>query len=160
MRQYFAYVDDAGEHWDVLSGCDDVPPPIADSPIPWEAEDEARQRREPYWSYWMNRVPNQNQGYLQVIQFVHYDRILAVDEHGDIRHPGPHLYIDYDQQYGAFDARYWRVIEFGTYPFRRFLEVSEENRVVFFPKELPKPSNSGNGVNAPIAPMAPIEDPS
>ena len=89
------------------------------------------EKRQVYWSCW-DKVPQQNRAWFYRLGFVHYDRILAVDEVGDSRHEGPHLLAEFDREHGPFEALQGEFIKCG---FGKKFRPIPEKRVVFFPEE-------------------------
>lgn len=100
-----------------------------------ERDDAADEAIEFARRYWLKRVPEIDRATLRQLGFVHYDRIVAVDEIGDAYHPGPHLLIDCVQPNVLFDDFRFVVETRGYAP--RFVFAEEETRRNHFPAPLP-----------------------
>lgn len=137
IRQYFAYVDDEGKHWDAIFQFADLPSGSPEDSFRHNRDEEAKSDRNRYWSYWIETVPDKNRAFLIHMRAIHYDRILAIDEHGDCEYSGPHLLVEFDNEHGPFEPTRYRTVEFGQSMFRRNLIPTEENRIRFFPEEIP-----------------------
>jgi hypothetical protein len=138
VGEHFAYVDDEGKHWDALLdfNSDRMEPPGDSSVQPVDLAESAKYQR--YWSYWYHQVPENNRATLKLLHFIHYDRILAVDEHGDRYNEGIHLLVEFDPEHGPFGPGEWRRVDFGRTYYRRNLQPSNDNRIRFFPDVIPE----------------------
>jgi hypothetical protein len=144
VRRCFAFIDDEGEKWDALLDYDDAIPSYPELAFTENAQQENAKKRHKYWSYWKQNVPEKNQGWYEVLRCVHYNRILAVDEHGDVYHEGPHILIEWNPKDGPFELFRAERVEFGQYPVKRFLTPNAENRVTFFPPKIPPEKGNDN----------------
>ena len=89
--------------------------------------------------YWHN-LPRENQAWLEVIEFIPYDRILAIDEHGDEDFPRPHIYIEPNSTKSFFEEKSFEVIlrTIGTMS-KNIYFPDKKNKIEYFPKRFPKP---------------------
>ena len=94
------------------------------------------QRRRRHWTYWNNHVKEANRGFLEVMGCIHYDRLLAIDEHGDCVNRDPHLLVEFDREDGPFDQQILS-IEYGPLHDRHRMRADENNRKKFFPDAIP-----------------------
>lgn len=139
FRNFFAYVDDNGEKWDTLFDYDNAPAMYSHL-----LDDDERiknmEKRDKYWSYWYNKIPEKNRATFYVIKYINYDRILDVDEDGDLYYQGPHIYVEFDREKGPFDPEMLsEYIEFDSHFSRKYSHPTIANRIKFFPKRIPKP---------------------
>jgi hypothetical protein len=128
---YFAYVDDDGIKWDYEKRTKKQPND------PW-AKEEDKDLRWKVWQYWSN-LPNRNQGTLEIVGYLPYDEILAIDEKGDEFSRYPHIYARFDPS--PFKGGGEGIIV--TYdPERRAVcypkGEKDENRIKFFPDIYPE----------------------
>lgn len=137
IRKHFAYVDDAGEHWDAMFGFADIPCATDVDPRRAVRDRDRMNLRWRFMNYWNNHVGDRNRGFLSVMRTVHYDRILAIDEHGDSAHSGVQLLVEFDREHGPFEPATYCVIEYGPHHMRRPLRADESDRITFFPSEIP-----------------------
>ncbi len=136
-RKHYAYVNWETKEYDILSEYDDgVPshPMVCDLEERWWDPNNLAQK---YHNYWWNSVPEANRAMAIELRIIHYDRIIALDEIGDIYHPGPHLLVEYGTDGQPFEPKRRRW----------FLESSSDNtkimdlrtdgkRVSSFPAEI------------------------
>jgi hypothetical protein len=136
-KKCFAYVDDEGTHWDALLDHNDERPLRMSrrDEMPSAEEDEKRSR---YWTYWLEKIPEKNRAWFTVYRCVHYDRILAVDEHGDVENEGPHVLVEFDPKHGPFEGWDSAVVEWGPLHFTKRLRAEGSTRMKFFPESIPQ----------------------
>lgn len=130
IRTNFAYVDADGK-WDYEERIktnhhlDD----------PWATKQDAvlEMKARHYWY----TLPDQVRGTLEVIGFIPYEDILAIDEHGDEYFQHPHVYVHFDQKYGPFrGGAYGQVVTYA--PTRKVYDADMNNRIKFFPNVYPE----------------------
>jgi hypothetical protein len=136
-KKHYAYVNWQTKEYDILSKYDDgVPshPQIAALEGRWWDPNNLGQR---YRDYWWNNVPEAGRAMAIVLRIVPYDRIIALDEIGDIYHPGPHLLVEYGADGQPFkpNARHEFLESSSGWP-RATMEISEGKRVSYFPAEI------------------------
>ena len=136
-HQYMAYLADNKQEWDAFLGCDFAFPAIPRIVGLRHLYDDRQQAISRYRRYWEQNVPQPNQAWLTVMRFIHYDRIIAVDEDGDLFHEGPHILVDFDPISGLFESDVRWLLEQGTGLARREFLVDEHKRVSFFPEHIP-----------------------
>ncbi len=95
-----------------------------------------------YYTYWSSRVPDANKAQMVVLGRLPYERILLVDELGDVRNEGPHILIDYVQGKNLVDQTfgpelYWSLRSARSYD-NRSITPEESKRVTYFPKKIPE----------------------
>lgn len=137
VRKHFAYVDDAGERWDALLNFVDLPDGPPENLRLHRRNPERDSERARYRAWWDTNVPERNQAILSIMRCIHYDRILAIDEHGDSENAGVHLLAEFDREQGPFEAREYPVIDFGSLSPRQRLFPTSSTRVAFFPSDIP-----------------------
>ncbi len=68
---------------------------------------------------------------------MHYDRILAVDEHGDVAHPVVQLLVEFDREDGPFELQPTTLSNMGRPFFRQQRRADDVDRIPFFPSQIP-----------------------
>lgn len=138
FRKNYAYADWDASEYDVL--------PLHDEGVPrdplvagtdhqdWDPESIGRI----YHAYLQRNVPEQNHAWLIELRFIHYDRILLVDEIGDAHNPGPHLVLDCSVTDGLWEPD-WSVALLRSVrnAYQHPIRVEDFTRVEFFPGEVP-----------------------
>jgi len=131
-ERYFGYADKSFHQWDYLAGYNDAI--VTYAPL-LTLDNEAvkhHQLRGQTHEEWEGRVPEQNRVHIERLRFIHYDRILAVDEFGDAAHEGPHILVEFDGFEGPFEPYVVDVItDIRPYSHRRE-RAEPENRVRYF----------------------------
>jgi hypothetical protein len=114
-----------------------IHPKVAGVPkeFPRRSEEEEQARR-----YWLTKVPKEEQALYRVYGFIHYDRILLIDDIGDAYHEPPHIIVDCTSGQGFFDDTR-TVVENGGRSSRRVLFADDSKRVELFPEVMPKISD-------------------
>lgn len=152
-RKYYAYVNWDTKEYDVLLKLDDgIPthPEISGLESRWWDPHNLAQR---YHDYWWHDIPAANRAWQIELRIIPYGRIIAVDEIGDIYHPGPHLLVEYSSEGLPFrpNAKYVFVESTFTNQWDiKTMNIEDGRRISFFPLEIPehifKPQNdSGIG---------------
>lgn len=137
VKRLFAYLADDGLHWDYVSGINKAEP----HNNPWrdEYDKKKREREDRVHHYWLN-LPKENQAWLEVIEFIPYDRILAIDEHGDKDFPHPHIYVEPNSTKSFFEEKNYEVrLKTTGIMSRSIYFPDEKNKIEHFPKRFPKP---------------------
>jgi len=83
------------------------------------------------------RIPEENRAWVFELRPIHYDRILAVDDIGDVYNDAPHLLVDYLDGVGPFEPRKARFIEDRRSYSSRHISQEEGTRIRYFPEKLP-----------------------
>jgi len=138
FKKYFAYVNWETKEYDVLKDFDaGVPsyPEICYLNRDWWDPNNVYQR---YHTYWLDNIPEDNRAWALELRIIHYDRILAFDEIGDIYHPGLHLLVEYGPSNDPFEPNRGVLLlmsakMYGPSP----IEPSDGKRISFFPSEIP-----------------------
>ena len=119
-------------HWDYIEGIDESRP----YDDPWKSDKEKdTNKAHRFWG----KLPEPNRGWLEIVRVVPYDKIIAIDETGDIFVRQPHIYVAFDWLHGPFEPyEYVTLSTFG--PQGTEIHPKEENRIRFFPKKLPDPT--------------------
>lgn len=135
IRKHFAYVAEDEVHWDYIEEVNDARP----NDIAYFRQDQASDKnhhelRNRAHRFWLE-MPDENKAWYSVEEIVPYDDILAIDEDGDTEFRCPHIYVEFDRVDGPFfGGRSVLTAEW------RNLQISPEteNRIEYFPKELPE----------------------
>lgn len=77
-------------------------------------------------------IPEDKRVNIKIMRFVHYDRILAIDDIGDAFNEGPHLFVEYNDKHGFFEpgANVQLLTRHGS---RRWLDPRKQ--IQFFPPD-------------------------
>jgi hypothetical protein len=130
-RKYFAYLADDKIHWDYIESIDESRP----NNDPWKS-DEKNDRIAAY-DFWA-QIPEMNRASLEVIRVVRYEKIIAIDETGDIFVDEPHIYVPFDRENGPFEPYVYITLRtFGSHGAE--IHPEDENRIKFFPRTFPNP---------------------
>jgi hypothetical protein len=133
VDRYFAYVDGERMKWDAMFGA----PERRDfySSVSHEHIDSIYKPTNPSGWKAFNELDRNRKAWYNVIGFIHYDRVIAVDEHGDSWIEGPHLYVEPLYSSGLFDPTLRDSLS--EYPSGSFLAIPEsEHRIEIFPSNL------------------------
>ena len=137
-RKHYAYVNWETKEYDILSEYDDgvsLNLQVADLKERWWDPNNLGQS---YRDFWWNNVPEANKAWAIELRIIPYDRIIALDEIGDIYHPGPHLLVEYGTDGQPFkpNARR-RFLESSSHP-RNTMDIRDGKRISYFPAEIPE----------------------
>ena len=133
-NKFYAYIADDGMHWDYF------PKVNAATPMghPWEDKvttDKRRISSDPVKRFWLEII-NDNQAWFEILHFIPYERIVAIDEHGDPVFQHPHIYIERRPSGDFFEKGYREVLRgiggFG----RKIYFPKSQDRVKLFPKRI------------------------
>jgi hypothetical protein len=134
VGRYFAYAEIDTGKWDAMFDFNQADA-RNDNAQTQDDRDEYGRLFEQYCTYWTKNVSRENQVMLKVIRFIHYDRVLVLDDIGDCFNDPPHLLVEPNGTDGFFETakeQFW--LEF-THTFVRALT---EKRTAFFPREIPE----------------------
>ena len=140
VHEYWAWAKFDTKEWDMISNFDQawpLHPKVFGVPehFPAKSDEEEAARR-----YWHCRVPKKEQAHYRVYGFIHYDRILLIDDLGDACHEPPHLIIDCGSGHGFFDD--FRVAVEGDHRWsEQHFFPEDSKRTALFPKVMPKISD-------------------
>jgi hypothetical protein len=136
VRRCYAYIDDSAEHWDALLDHNEATPRDLEVQFTESLSRRDYSRESRYYSYWFGHIEEKNRAWFEVARYIHYDRILAVDEDGDAYHPGPHLLIAFSPADGPYEPFQTAEVH-PVLTFRRALRPTVDNRIRFFPETIP-----------------------
>ncbi len=137
VNQYFAYANWENKEWDIIHECDTAIPHQTIYGLSRNAFDPEN-KQEMYRIYWERNIPEQNRAWAMTLRFIHYDRILALDELGDSCNEGPHLLVDYVDANEPFEPNWTYLIIRSTSRYSSYqIEPDKKLRKTFFPKEIP-----------------------
>lgn len=137
-RKHYAYAEWEALKYDVL--------PLHDDGIPRDPVVAGTDNRDwdpkhlgsIYHAFLQRHVPEDNHAWFTQLRFIHYDRILLVDEIGDAYNPGPHLVLDCSLHDSIWepdrDVSFLKSVRNSHQPPVR---VEEFSRVKYFPGEIP-----------------------
>ncbi|MFC1943651.1 hypothetical protein ACFLWO_03630 [Chloroflexota bacterium] len=137
-KKHYAYVDWETNEYDVLSEYDDGIPP---RPVICDLEEglwDPRKLAQRYHKFWGNIVPEANRAWAVELRIIPYERIIALDEIGDIHHQGPHLLVEYGADGQPFEPERRREFLESTFLEQNILEFSDGKRISYFPEEIPE----------------------
>lgn len=100
-RKFLAFYDKESKTYDVMDKFN-ISETIHN---PWEIKNPEDITREEIDKEW-EKLPQENRFFYEVLRFIKYDNILAIDENGDNYFDGTHLYIQWDHKYGPFEPYY------------------------------------------------------
>lgn len=134
LIRYMAYLDDDRMHWDYIKEMNLARP----SRDPWgnNGGKESVDRFDAI-QFW-EKIPNKNRGYFEVECFLAYDKILAIDEHGDRLFPHPHIYVPFYIKDGPFESFQLVTLKTVAPPYDELRFPDEKNIVKYFPDEFPR----------------------
>jgi hypothetical protein len=103
----------------------------------WSVDEVSNGYPTPH-EFW-NEFVADDRAHLTVIRSIPFDRLLAIDIHGDGYYPIPHVFVEFDETHGPFSPGSIRRLEYpGGYGPRRIdIDPTKENRAEIFPRELP-----------------------
>lgn len=137
-RKHYAYVNWETKEYDILSEYDDGVP---STPVVCDLEErwwDPNNLGHKYHHYWWHSVPEANRATVIELRIIHYDWIIALDEIGDIYHPGPHLLVEYGTDGQPFKPNARRkFLEPSSHP-RDTIDIRDLKRASYFPEELPE----------------------
>lgn len=137
VKRSFAYVDFNSNEWDAALSYSDQPTYKSIHGIPEEMFREYDTRSQ-YSSFWNEQIPEVNRAWFKVIRTIPYDRILAIDDIGDIYNEPPHLLVEFRPDGDPFEPGSHPWIE-GVGSYRPGIRPEKDKRVKFFPDIKPVP---------------------
>jgi hypothetical protein len=137
VREYFAWIKPEEGKWDALKDYDQGylhHPQLYYGPQRHHAgeDDQEEQQRR----FWLTKIPEQERAHLRTVGFVHYDRIVAIDDVGDRFHESPHLLLACSRPDELFDDLV-DVVEQGYGYEHRLWHLCDIERASLFPEPLP-----------------------
>lgn len=99
VNRYFAYLNRDPVEWDAALSYDNAP----SRDDPWSTKDDLLKLRGEIFEFW-NLLPEPNRAWLEILALVPYESIIAIDELGDNYHQEPHIYIEFNNEYGPFSG--------------------------------------------------------
>jgi len=138
-KKHYAYVNWETKEYDILSKYDDsipLDPKIVGLEWRWWDPNNREQR---YRDYWNNNIPEPNRAWAIELRIIPYDRIIALDEIGDIYHPGPHLLVEYGTDRQPFKPNARRLFlesSYSPYSPKKTMDIRDGKRIAYFPAEM------------------------
>jgi len=142
VRRCYAYIDDNAEHWDALLDYNRAIPTYPEVLFTKNLRQRDDSKETRYDSYWSGQIEEQNRVWFEVTRYIHYDRVLAVDEDGDAYHEGPHLLVAFSPADGPYEPFEMAQVE-AVRGFGRVLRPTRDNRIRFFPEAIPDAPRPG-----------------
>lgn len=138
-RQYYAYINWDTKEFDVLLEFDDgIPtyPELFGLKSRWWDPDNLAQR---YHNYWYYDIPEVNRATQIELRIIPYERIMAIDEIGDIYNKGPHLLVEYSSEELPFKPNAKNIFLESNYRMdRKIMHIRDGKRISFFPSDIPE----------------------
>jgi hypothetical protein len=136
-QELWAWAKFDEREWDIISKFDlgwPREPAVRFLPegFPHRSEEEETARR-----YWLTKVPKTEQARYRLYGFIHYDRILIIDDIGDNYHEPPHVIVDCRTGRLGFFDDVRAIIETDDRRSSKRLFADEAKRQALFPKVLP-----------------------
>jgi hypothetical protein len=133
-RKHYAYVNWETKEYDFLLEYDNGVPGWPEvhglERHHWDPHNLDQRFRD----YWSSSVPEANKAEMVELRVISYDRISALDEIGDIYHPGPHLLVEYKADGQPFEpnkrAQFFMADSFP----RNTMEVRDGKCISYFPE--------------------------
>jgi hypothetical protein len=142
-HEHPAWVSSDGKQWDAIESADfalmHARSDIRSARNRFDNEDNDP-TLEAGRGFWNEYVGDSQRATLKVVRVVPWDRILAIDPHGDESHPVPHLFVEFDQETGPFnELEYaWLVPSWYDGGGRPMPRASRVTRATFFPVPIPE----------------------
>ncbi|RIH64327.1 hypothetical protein D1164_14630 [Mariniphaga sediminis] len=110
QKKHYAYVNWETEEWDMIEDCDISFPHFPElfglkENFYHKLLDKSMKAKERW-----NKLDDDNKGFYIELRPVHFDRILLIDEIGDIYNEGPHIIVDYINN-SPFENKTYRYLE-------------------------------------------------
>lgn len=135
VERHYAYVNWEGKEWDIIDSISALRNYPDIYGLEQDAFDPGRLKSIGN-AYWELNVPEENRAYAITVSPISYDRILAIDEIGDLYNEAPHLIVDYNQG-SPFENKSLVYLEATRQYDIRTLRLDEGKRIKFFPKKIP-----------------------
>ena len=136
MHKYWAWARFSAREYDSMETLDQGMPSHPSLHGVPQMDRSEREKTETFRRFWTARVPRSDRAWLVCYGFIAYDRIVAVDDIGDIHHPGVHLIVDCRGIEGFFDGKVYRVTSDDRYS-GVSLPPDQLRRVKLFPDDIP-----------------------
>jgi hypothetical protein len=137
FRKYYASVDWNTSEWDAVEshdvGIPGYPQLHGLDRGSWDPSGQADLLN----AYWERNVPEDNRAWALELRIIHYDRILAIDELGDVYNEGPHLLVDFLGTVDPFEPSTYYLLESAKPFFKNALLPANGTRVERFPSVIP-----------------------
>lgn len=139
IHKHFGYLSDDGTAWDFAETMDDGQVPSFQNPWRDKNKESAQhQDREIPMKIW-NELPPENKGWFEVVAVLPFDHVIDIDEDGDDRFEGPHIYtIDFSKDDHPF-IYFLEELTAGSQWNTRWGNLETATRTNIFPR---KPENS------------------
>jgi len=138
VNKFFAYANWENKEWDFVKNCDTA---IPNHPTLYGLSRDAfnpEDKHEICRVYSERNIPEENRAWAMTIRFIHYDRILAIDELGDAFNEGPHLLVDYVDGKVPFEPNWSTQIIKSAARFSNLsIRPKKKLRKTFFPQKIP-----------------------
>ena len=138
VDKFYAYANWENKEWDFLKGCNTA---VLNYPTLYGLSRDAfdpKNKKEIYSIYSERHIPEQNRAWAMTLRFIHYDRILAIDELGDSLNDGPHLLVDYTDGNDPFEPNWCYTTIRTADSFSNYsIKPEKKLRKTFFPKNIP-----------------------
>lgn len=133
-RRHNAFLDSNGIHWDYTETINGARPSGYEDP--WSEEADATNNEEAI-NVWkaFSTLPKENQGVYEVVIVLPYENVIDIDEKGDDRFNGPHIYTtQHKGSRGPFEEGCYISLH-TTGMEQRHIDPEEKNRVEKFPRK-------------------------
>jgi hypothetical protein len=146
LSSHLAFLDEQREKWDAIYEYSEPAALPAEVTIRLKSP-QTDCNADHYHALWTSKTTERTRATLVIAKAIPYDRIVAVDEVGDSRNPGPHLYVDYVGDCGPYTEEEYSYIERWDLGFRYRAEPSPSTRINVF-------NDSSQPAPGPIPPTA------
>ena len=97
VAKFHAYLADDKTHFDFFDKIN-LARPLDD---PWKKEDDTKNKE--LISKFLDTIPEQNKAWIEIVRNVSYEKIITIDEVGDVYFQEPHIYVPFDKKHGPFE---------------------------------------------------------
>lgn len=131
-RQFFAYIDDAGERWDIANSYNNAAMRTYEDP--WNGSNHDGTRSVIYEAW--DNLPEQNRAWCFVYGVIRYEDVLEVDEIGDDCTEHPHMFVNWkkDKQH-PFALRWIKIESIEQFNRRIIIDPDLDKRVAIFQED-------------------------
>jgi hypothetical protein len=139
VEEELAFVDPNTEQWDAIPDSAvayPAHPRLIGGPDVQELHIPAHEHARRFWT---TKVPDWKRAYRHRIGFIHYDRILLIDELGDSAHEPPHILVECVRPDDLFDGFVWIVQSAGHGGV--LMRAEADSRISHFPVPIPAVSD-------------------
>jgi len=139
VEEELAFADPNTGHWDaIIDSATAIPayPKLFGGPDVQTLHTPAHENARRYWT---THLPEWKRAYRRKLGFVHYDRVLLVDEIGDAVHEPPHILLECLRPDELFDGFVWTIqsVAHGGV----LVRAEDSSRVKHFPIPIPPVSD-------------------